>query len=160
MKKLLIASAAAMLLAGPAAAQPRERPIERALPSGAEVEAMAPALDRMTGALLDVEVGPLLDAVDPYARRPGYGRPGRTLGRLAGRDDPWFEQRLRGSIYGTTAEIGRMMDAFAAAAPALERSLLELEAGIRAAADDYRRRRPAPPLPWFDDDPYEDEFED
>ena len=160
MKKLLIVSAAAMLLAGPAAAQPRERLIERALPSGAEVEAMAPALDRMTGALLDVEVGPLLDAVDPYARRPGYGRPGRTLGRLAERDDPYFEQRLRGSIYGTTAEIGRMMDAFAGAAPALERSLLELEAGIRAAADDYRRRRPAPPSPWFEDDDYEDEFED
>jgi hypothetical protein len=117
MKKLLIASAAAMLLAGPAAAQPRERLIERALPSGVEIEAMAPALDRMTGALLDVEVGPLLDAVDPYARRPGYGRPGRTLGRLAERDDPYFEQRLRGSIYGTTAEIGRMMDAFAVAAP-------------------------------------------
>lgn len=160
MKKLLIASAAAMLLAGPAAAQPRERLIERALPSSAEVEAMAPALDRMTGALLDVEVGPLLDAADPYARRPGYGRPGRTLGRLAARDDPRFEQRLRGSIYGTTAEIGRMMDAFAVAAPALERSLLELEAGIRVAADDYRRRRPAPPSPWFEDDYYEDEFED
>lgn len=160
MKKLLIASAAAVLLAGPATAQPRERDIARGLPSSAEIEAMAPALDRMTGALLDVEVGPLLDAVDPYARRPGYGRPGRTLGRLAERDDPWFEQRLRGSIYGTTAEIGRVMDAFAVAAPALERSLLELEAGIRAAADDYRRRRPLPPIEWEDEEPYEDEFED
>ena len=159
MKKLLIASAAAVLLAGPAAAQPTAEDLARDLPSSAEIEAMAPALDRMTGALLDVEVGPLLDAADPYARNPGYGRSGRTLGRLAGRDDPWFEQRLRGSIYGTTAEIGRMMDAFAVAAPALERSLLELEAGIRAAASDYRRRRPAPPVEW-DDDYYEDEFED
>jgi hypothetical protein len=159
MKKLLIASAAAALLAGPAAAQPRAADLSRALPSAAEIEAMAPALDRMTGALLDVEVGPLLDAADRYARRPGYGRSGRTLGRLAERDDPYFEQRLRDSIYGTTAEIGRMMDAFAVAAPALERSLIELEAGIRAATDDYRRRRPLPPVEW-DDDYYEDEFED
>lgn len=159
MRKLLIASAAA-LLAGPAAAQPPSLDVARALPSSAEVEAMAPALDRMVGALLSVDVGPVLDAADPYARRPGYGAPGRTLRELGRRDDPYFEHRLRGSIYGTTAEMGRMMDAFAAAAPAFERSLRELELGLRAAADEYRSRRPAPPIGWDDEDYYEHEFED
>ena len=41
---------------------------------------MAPTLDRMMGVLLNVDVGPLIDAADPYRRRPGYGRPGRTIG--------------------------------------------------------------------------------
>ena len=89
---------------------------------------MAPALDRLLGALLTVDVGPIIDAADPYRRRPDYGRPGRTLGALGSRDDPYFEDRLRSSIYGTTADIGRMMGAFAAAAPALARSLREIAA--------------------------------
>jgi hypothetical protein len=76
------------------------------VPSGREIEEMAPALDRMTGALLDVDVGGIIDAADPYARRPGYGRSGRTLGALARRRDPYFDARLRASIYGGTAPGG------------------------------------------------------
>lgn len=151
MHKLLIAAAAAATLAVPAAAQREpifdesmDDEIVRAIPPGEEIEAMAPALDRSVGALLDVEVGPLLDAADPYRRRPGYGRPGRTLGELARRDDPYFEQRLRSSIYGATSDMARMMDAVAVAAPSLRRSLSELERGMEAAIDDYHRRRGEP----------------
>ena len=130
---ILIAAAAAFLPA-PALAQQ--------MPSGAEIEAMAPAIDRMTGALLDIDVGGFIDAADPYARRPGYGRPGRTVGAMARRRDPHFDARLRGSIYGGTAQAGRMMDAFAAAMPALRQSLDQARVGIAAAIDDYHRGVP------------------
>lgn len=112
------------------------------VPSGAEIEAMAPALDRATGALLDVDVGGIIDSADPYARRPGYGRPGRTVGAMARRRDPAFDARLRASIYGGTARAARMMDAFAAAMPALRHSLDEARAAIGTAVDDYHRGLP------------------
>ena len=146
MSKLMIAAAAAAL-AAPAVAQPSasadeiEERIVRALPEPEQVEAMAPVLDRMLGALLTIDVGPIIDAADPMRRRPGYGRPGRTLGELGRRDDPYFEERLRSSIYDSTADMSRMMGAFAAAAPALARSLREMERAMGAAIEDYHRRR-------------------
>jgi len=110
------------------------------LPRGAEVAAMAPMLDGMAGAVLQLDVAPMLDALDPFNR---YGRRGRrTLGELARRDDPDFDRRLRGSIYGTTAMMGRMMDAIATATPAMRRSLREMEREFDRAvreADPYRR---------------------
>jgi hypothetical protein len=172
MHKLILAAIGATAFAVPASAQRdpvfdegMDERIARAIPPAAEVEAMAPVMDSMVGALLDVEVGPLLDAADPYRRRPGYGLPGRTLGALGRRNDPHFEERLRGSIYGATADMGRMMQAFAAAAPTLTRSLQEMERGMAAAIDDYHRRRGAPPPPsedWeaeeaYPDEPYPDE---
>jgi len=136
MRKLLIATAAASILAaGPALAQDDyyyeddRAGFEDALPAGEEIEAMAPMLDRMTGALLDVDVGPVIDAANPYRRQSWRGR--RTLGDLAGRDDPYFDLRLRESIYGTTAGMARMMDALAAAAPAMRRSLREMERAVQ-----------------------------
>ncbi|HWT12338.1 MAG TPA: hypothetical protein VN231_06265 [Allosphingosinicella sp.] len=149
MYKLLIAAAAAAL-AAPATAQedgfadPRDEEIAGALPPAEDIEAMAPALDRSVGALMDVDVGPILDAADPWRRRYGYGRPGRTLGALGRRDDPYFEERIRSSIYGTTAGMARMMGAFSAAAPALARSIREVERAMGAAIDDYHRRRGDP----------------
>jgi len=127
--------------------------IARAIPRGEQVEMMAPVLDRMLGGLLSMDVGPMLDAVDPYARRPGYGAPGRTLREMGRRDDPYFEERMRSSVYGTTAEMGRMMDSLAAAAPAIGRSLFELQRSIGSAVDDYERRRGAPghDEPYWDD---------
>lgn len=144
MPKYFIAAAAAAL-AAPAFAQPAppsdplEDEIVRAIPPAEEVEAIAPALDRAVGALLDVDVGPLVDAIDPARRNPDYGRPGRTLGQLGRRDDPYFEERLRSSIYGTTAGMGRMIDGLAASAPALARSIRELERAMDAAIGGDRR---------------------
>ncbi len=120
--------------------------IAQHVPSGAEIEAMAPALDRVTGALLDVDVGGFIDAADPYARRRGYGRPGRTVGAMARRRDPYFDARLRASIYGGTAQAARMMDAFAAAMPALRHSLDEARAAIGTAIDGYHRGLPPAPV--------------
>lgn len=144
----IILAAAAAFLSSPALAQ--------AVPSGAEIEAMAPALDRVAGALLDVDVGGFIDAADPYVRRPGYGRPGRTVGAMARRRDPYFDTRLRASIYGGAAQAGRMMDAFASAMPALRRSVDEARTGIAAAIDDYHRRVP----PGDVDDGWDRELDD
>ena len=147
MRKLLIAVAAgAILAANPALAQDdpifEDEPyaeLEDALPPGEEIADMAPALDGAAGALLEVDVGPMIDAVDPCRRDRWRGR--RTLGDLARRDDPYFELRLRDSIYGTTAEMARMMDAIAAATPAMRRSLYDFERAIDRAVQDYRYRR-------------------
>jgi hypothetical protein len=137
---------AGLALAAPAAAQApifdnADREMVDALPSAAEVEAVAPLLDQVMGSILRVDVGPLLDAADPYRRRVDHGDPGRTLGELAHRDDPWFEDRMRSSIHGVTSDMGRMMEAIAAAAPVMRRSLREFEHGIGVALDDYERSR-------------------
>ena len=163
MHKLLIALAASAALAAPASAHdPLHDPaadarLVESLPSSADVEAIAPVIDRSVDAMLELDVGPLMDAADPYARNPGYGRPGRTLRRMGRRDDPYFDRRIRSSIYGTTAELGRMMDSFALAAPALRRSMVEFERGIAAAVDDYHRRRGPPAPDWRYDEPGPDE---
>ena len=138
MYKLAIALGIAALAAPAAAQGPYDDDLTRNLPSSRDVEAMAPALDRMVGALMTVDVGPMMDAVDPLARHPGYGRPGRTLGALGRRDDPHFDRRVRGAIYGGTAQAGRMMDAVSAMMPALQRSLHEMERSIDVAVDSYR----------------------
>lgn len=149
MHKLLIAAAAAAL-AVPAVAQapvvdPLEEEIVRSLPDPGQVEAMAPVLDRSMGALMSLDVGPILDAADPYGRRPGYGAPGRTLRELGRRDDPYFEERMRSTIYGSTADMSRMMGAFAAAAPSLARSFRELERAMGTAIESYQRGATAYP---------------
>lgn len=150
----LVAAAAALSFAIPAAAQ-------APVPRGEDVAAMAPAIDRAAGAMLELDVGPILDAADPWRRHPRAGR--RTLGDLARRDDPYFDHRLRASIYGTTAAMANMLDAFAAAEPALRRSIVEMERGIDAAVRDARRQLPPPPEIYddrdygFEDESYEDE---
>jgi hypothetical protein len=159
MRKLLIVAAAAAFATVPAAASAQpysdrlEDDIVRAIPPAAEIEAMAPALDRSLGALMNVDVGPLLDAVDPWGRRSDYGRPGRTLREMGRRDDPHFEERLRSSLYGATGDMSRMMGAFAAAAPALAQSLREVERAMGAAIDQYHRGR-GEPYYRHDDYPY------
>jgi len=160
MRKILIAFATTMIagvtVAGPAAAQSN-------LPRGGEVEAMAPAFDRATDAFLDIDVGPFIDALDPYRRdrRPRH----RTLRDMAREDDPYFEQRLRGRIYGTTAGLARAVDAFAAAEPRLRRSFRQMERDVDDALAGIRD--PLPPGqvdddwdPDFDEDPEDEPYED
>jgi hypothetical protein len=162
MRKFVIAAAAAAIAAGPAVAQPDrydadiDARIAASIPTAGEVEALAPAIDRTTGALLDLDVGPIMDAADPYRRYYGPRR-GRTLRDIARRDDPWFEQRLRSSIYGTTIGIGRMMDAIAAATPAMHRSFIRMERDLaRAISEAPRRDRRYDPRydERYDDDDY------
>ena len=155
MRKLLIAAAAVAFAAPSAAAAPdpvfdeeMDREIARAIPPAAEVERMAPVMDRVVGAVLDVDVGPIVDAVDPYGRHRRYDRRGRTIGDLASRDDPYFEERVRSSIYGVTANMGRVMETVAVVAPALRRSLHQIERDI----EDAIHNRPPRRAPEYDPD--------
>jgi hypothetical protein len=129
MRTILIAAAAAALFAAPSTAQDRAADSVRGAADA--IEQAAPAIDRAADAMLDLDVGPMLDAADPYGPRGRH----RTLREIAGRNDPGFERRMHRSIYATTAGLARMMDAIAAAEPGMRRSLHEMERAIGTAIE-------------------------
>lgn len=136
MRNLILAGLAAFALAVPAAAQrfddpALDREIAEAIPSPGEMAVLGQAMDGVLGAFLDMDVRPFLDAADPYRRNHYRGE--RTLRDIGRRDDPYFEERLRRSIHNTTAGMGAMLEALAAAAPAMRRSLDELERNMAEA---------------------------
>jgi len=150
MRRMLItiaATAATAFIATPAAAQ-RARPSEM-------IQDYAPAVDRTADALLNLDLGPVLDAADPYRRHHR-----RTLRDMARRDDPDFDRRMHATIYGTAARMGRAADAFAAAEPALRRAVTQFQHDIAAAMAappppprGYAQEPPPPPAddgPWGD----------
>lgn len=145
--RMILLAASCLTFAAPAAAQ-------SPVPRGEEIEAMAPVIDRAADAMLDLDVGPIIDAADPYRRGPRVRD--RRLRDIARRDDPYFDQRLRRQIYATTAAMAHMMDAIAAAEPAMRRSLMEMERGIDAAIRDARS---GPPPRGVDDD-WDRDFDD
>ena len=125
------------LAAMPVLAQPRE---EQALRGGAEaVRQAAPMVDRSADAALELDIGPLLDALHPYSPRGRH----MTLRELARRDDPDFDAKLRRSIYRGSARAAATLDAMATAAPAIRQSLRQMEAAIAGAM--VEARRPLPP---------------
>ena len=149
MRPILIALAATVFIAAPAVAQP-QRPSEK-------IQDYAPVIDRSADAMLNLDIGPILDAVDPYR---SHHR--RTLRDMARRDDPDFERRMHATIYGTADRMGRAADAFAAAEPALRRSIDQFQRDMAAALaappprrGGYPDDRPPPPPPG-DDDPWGD----
>jgi hypothetical protein len=143
MRPLLIAAAATTaLIAMPASAQ-RARP-------GEQIEDYAPALDRAADAMLNLDLGPILDAADPYGRHHR-----RTLRDMARRNDPDFERRMHATIYGTAATMGRAADAFAAAEPAMRHAFAQFErdmAAAMAAPPPPPGRGPDRPPPPHEDD--------
>ena len=140
MRKILIPLAVlggAALIVLPAAAQHREEQTLRG--AAAAARQAAPMVDRSTGAALDLDVGPLLDALHPYSPRGRH----LTLREMARQDDPDFEAKLHRSIYRGTARAAATLDAMATAAPSLRQSLRQMEAAIAGAVD--QARRPLPP---------------
>ena len=111
---------------------------------------------RTTGALLDVDVGPIIDAADPYGPRGRH----RTLREIAGRGDPRFERRLRTSIYESAGRLSRAMEAFAAAEPALRRSMRDMEAAIAGAVDDSLEPAPRRLPPGEVDDDWDPDLDE
>ena len=150
MRRFLI-GVAAIALAGPAAGQPaqpadpRDREIVRSIPHPAEIQAMGETMDRVVGAVLDVPIGPLVDAIDaadPEGRK--YRRQHRrdeTIGDVAGRDDPYFEERLRDQIHGVTVGMGVMAEQLAVMAPEMRRAIERATDDIDRAVRDARERR-------------------
>lgn len=114
--------------------------VAQALPHPGEIAEMGYAMDRVLGAVMDLDVGPIADAVDPYRRYDPYAA--RTLRDMGSRDDPYFEDRMRHNVYGVTAGMGAMMQSFAALAPVLGRSIEDLQRNVDAAIYDHRARSP------------------
>lgn len=131
--RLVLFAAALFFTAAPAAAQ-HDRAANSIRGAADAVGEAGPALERSADALLDLDIGPILDARDSW-RDGRTRRHHRTLREMARRDDPYFEQRLHASIRRGSAQMARAMSAIAAAEPALRRSLIEMEANVRAAID-------------------------
>ncbi|HET9639189.1 MAG TPA: hypothetical protein VFP12_08270 [Allosphingosinicella sp.] len=156
MRKLIIAMTA-LAAAAPAFAQPpydpRDDDIVRRLPPPHEVERIGDSLGAATEALMDVDVGPIADALDPYHRRYRYGRR-ETLGDLAGRRDPYARERMRAEIGAVTIGLGAAVEQMAVMTPVLRRSL---EDSIRRMEDAIARGRYARPYGY--DRRYQDRYD-
>ena len=139
MRKLIIA-ASALAFAAPAAAQPyepRDEDIVRSLPHPGQIEEMGDTVGRVAEAILDVPIGPIADAIDPYRRR--YHRD-ETLGDVAGRDDPYVRERLRDQVGAATVGLGAVVEELAVLTPVLRRSLEDATRRMEDAIEDRRRR--------------------
>jgi hypothetical protein len=111
-----------------------------------EVARMGVAMDRLLGAVMDLPIGGIVEAVDPYGRS-GYRR-GDTVRDMASRDDHYFEERLRAGIRGSTRSVAVMSRALARMMPVMQESIREVERSVEEALDEsrpderrYRRRR-------------------
>jgi hypothetical protein len=141
LRKFVLAAAAlcaaAPALAQPAYVDPRDRELIEALPHPYEVEEMGDRLGQAVGAIAEVPVGGVINAIDPYAR----AHPDTSIADIAGRDDPYFRERLQDDIHGMSLKMADLARGMAVAAPALRRSLEEVERSLARAFDSYDYRR-------------------
>lgn len=161
MRKYWIA-AAALAVAAPAIAQPypdapypdhayrdRGEVAGAGLPSAAEAEAMGHVMGGVAEAMMDVDIGPLLHALDPGGRSAVRGR---TLGDIAGGRDPYARERMHRSIDAMGGMMGAMATQAAILAPALQRVLADFESRMAYATRGLAGTRDRD----FDfDDPYD-----
>lgn len=145
---------AAVALALPAAASAQSSPtfpeemdedIARSLPHPAEVEAMAEVAGRAAEAVLDVPIGGVIQAIDPRRRV----HRDETIADVS--RDPYLRDRVRNSVDDVAIGMGDVMAQVAVVAPALRRSLADLERNLDRAIYDARRGR---------DRDYRDNYED
>jgi hypothetical protein len=148
-----ILAAAAIACALPAAASAQSSPmfphemdddIARSLPHPYDVEEAGDRLGSAVGAILNVPIGGVVQAIDPTAR----ARRNDTIADVAGRDDPYFEERIEDDVRGLTLKGADLMRQLTVVAPVLRRSLADLERNLEGAIrrgpdrdyrDDYRR---------------------
>lgn len=133
MRKLLIAGL--LSAATPALAAPQAGDIAAALPHPYDVEEAGDKLGAAIGAIVNVPIGNVVRAIDPAAPV----RDDATIADVAGRDDPEFQDRLQDEVAGLSVKAADMVRGLAAAAPALERSLAELERSLAGALGNPRR---------------------
>ncbi|HEY5724061.1 MAG TPA: hypothetical protein VIT45_17265 [Allosphingosinicella sp.] len=148
MRKLIVAASAAAAFAMPAAAQPRpDEEAVRNLPPPGEIREMGEALARVAEAMMDVDIGPLADAIDP-ARARHRGRHRQTIGDIASHGDPYARERIRDSIGAATAGMEVAMRQIAILTPVLRRSIEDAQRRV----DDAVQRRPRPGDRAYDPD--------
>jgi len=139
LRKLIIAACVAVIAAVPAAAQPYpdDDEIVRDLPPPGEVEEIGDRLGRTADAVMDVDVAPIVDAVDPQARRYRRHRDVR-VGDIVSRGDPYARDRIQNSIAAATFGIEAALRQIAILTPVLRRSIEDAERRV----DDAMRRGP------------------
>jgi hypothetical protein len=140
--RLLIAAATAAAFAAPAAAAPYGHndysdDVAAGLPSPEAIDDAGRAVDRAMGAIMNVRVGEIAEAVDP-GRDPR--RRGETLGDMASRDDPYFQERMHGSVAAASAGMGVMVERLAVLAPVLRETMRDVERQVEEATRDLPRR--------------------
>jgi hypothetical protein len=137
LRHLLIA-VSALAFAVPAAAQPRHVDAELAhdLPHPGEIEEMGERLGDVTDALLDIEVGPLVRALDPYGDHRGR----HTVGDLAS-DDPYARDRVRDDIDRATVGVSVAVEQIAILAPVLAAVIDNAERRMDEALRERPQRR-------------------
>lgn len=137
MRKVVLAAAAlafaAPALAQPAYVDPRDRELVESLPHPYEVEEMGDRLGDAIGAIAEVPVGGVINAFDPYAR----AHPDTSIADIASRDDPYFRERMQDEVAGLSLKMADLVRGVAVAAPALRRSLDEMERSLARAFDGY-----------------------
>lgn len=140
MRKLILGAALAAFavptVAQPRHYDPRRDEVSRALPSPYEIDRMGDTIARVADALMDIDVGPVADAIDPYGRRGP-----RSLGDLASRRDPYARERLHDEIADTTAGLGAATREVAILTPVLRDTLLDASRRMEAAIRESRLRR-------------------
>ncbi len=133
MCKSLLAAIVTVAAAAPAVAQPsidpRDEQLVRSLPAPHQVEAVAGVVDAAVGAILDVPVGPLREAIDP-GRALGRHERDETLGDVASRDDPYFRDRMRSGIANASTTMGILSERLAILAPVLRDTIEDAERRI------------------------------
>jgi len=125
---------------------PRDEAIIRSMPQQREIEAVGDAVDRTLDAVLDVPIGPIVEAANPGKRMSRRERE-ETLGDRAGRDDPYFRDRMRDQIAIASVAVGVLAEQMAVMAPVFRRTLEDVERRVEDAARglpprDYDRRDP------------------
>lgn len=102
-----------------------------------EAADMAHRMDRLVGAVMNLPIGGIMEAVNPEALYE-YG-PNATVRDMATRGDPDAEARIRGGIHASAAGIGAMSQALAQVMPVLQQTMQQVERDMEAAMRPYRR---------------------
>lgn len=100
-------------------------------------------IERMAGAMMNVRVGPMVEAIE--RARPGTVdrriRRDSTVGDLAGRDADYLPERLGDQSREMMGMMGGFARAMAAMMPEFERMSREMEDNFRTAKAEARRTR-------------------
>jgi hypothetical protein len=144
---LILAAFSTVALTVPAGAQPYPADEEavRDLPPAGEVREIGDSLGRVADAVMGVDVGPVVDAMDPQHRR--YRRHGpQTIGDLASHGDPYARERIHASIGAATYGLEAALRQIAILTPVLRRSIEDTQRRI----DDAMRHRDYGPDRGYD----------
>lgn len=109
--------------------------IEGSLPPRGEIEAMSDVASRTVDAVLDVPIGPIVEAANP-GRRLSRREREETLGDRASRNDPYFRDRVRGEIGAASVGVNAAMRQIAILTPVLQRTMEDAARRIEDAVRD------------------------